>query len=318
MRPWTTRVGTPADVPAITAMYRRNDFTVAQGDPACAGYYFTALRAAGGEALVAVEAAAGGGGAGGAGGGGGAGVGEREEVVGHLELLLGDEAPPLGRYGHVAGLEVRADRRRRGIARALLAHAAGLTRAAGGTRLEVWTDDDNAPALALYAGAGFAPGPRYLDLELAVPATDLAGAAPRGRRLEVGARPWADLRHVAGRQYPAAYCWWRGHLARGWGLPYGDVAGCGAWRLGGAGDPGPPAVVLADPWLVHLLLPPGLAPDAPEAWPAWLGMLKRRAGASARPVRTVVAADLAARLDLLARWPGRVVEGFTLLAQGIT
>jgi ribosomal protein S18 acetylase RimI-like enzyme len=304
MSRWTTRAGTLADVPAITAMYRRNGFTVAQGDPAYAGFYFTALRAAGGEALVAVE----GDGADGSGPG---------EVVGHLELLLCAEAPPLGRYGHVEGLEVRADRRRRGIGRALLAHAARLTRAAGGTRLEVWTGDGNAPAQALYAGAGFAPGPRYLDVELAVPAADLAGAAPLGPRLEVGARPWEGRRHVAGRQYPAAYCWWRGHLAPGWGLSYGDPASCGAWPLPGTTGAGPPAVVLADPWLVHLLLPQEMEPDAPAVWPAWLALLGLRAGGPERPVRTVVAAGLAERLGLLGRWPGRVVEAFTLLTQAL-
>lgn len=106
---WVTQLGTRADAVAITAMYRRNGFAAAQGDPGLAGFYFTSLRAAGGEELVAVE------------GSESAGSGE---VVGHLELLLCSEAPPLGRYGHVTTLEVREDRRRRGIGRTLLAHAA--------------------------------------------------------------------------------------------------------------------------------------------------------------------------------------------------
>ncbi|HEX2034807.1 MAG TPA: GNAT family N-acetyltransferase [Chloroflexota bacterium] len=292
---WTTRLGTRADVPAITAMYRRNGFDAAQGDPALAWFYFTALRAAGGEALVAVEGG---------------------EVVGHLELLLCDETPPLGRYGHVETLEVREDRRRLGIGRALLVHAVELTRAAGGTRLEVWTGDDNAPARALYAAAGFTPGPRLRDLELTVPAADLEGAAPLGPPLDVGHRPWETMRHVAGRQYPAAYCWWRAHLASGWALPYGAAgARRGAWRLAD-----PPGVVMADPWLVHLFLPAAVAPEAVAARPAWLAMLAL-AGAglqrTVRTVRTVVPAALDAQLGLSERWLHRVIEEYTLLVQDV-
>src|SRR5579862_7714251 len=87
------------DIPAITAMYRFDGFAHAQGDPTRAEFHFAAVRAAGGKVLVAVEG---------------------EAVIGHLELLLCQEAVPLGRYGYLETLEVRADRRRRGVGRALV------------------------------------------------------------------------------------------------------------------------------------------------------------------------------------------------------
>jgi ribosomal protein S18 acetylase RimI-like enzyme len=277
-----------ADVPAIVAMYRHDGFPHAQGDPARAEGYFTMVRAAGGEVLVAVE-----------------GTDERA-VVGHLELLLCDEPPPLGRYGHIETLEVREDRRRRGVGRALVDAALGLTRAYGGRRVEVWTGDDNLPAQRLYAATGFAAGTRMRDLELTVPGDAVGGAAPLGERLGAGERPWVRLRHVAGRQYAAPYCWWRAHLASGWGLPNADETG--AWRAGSG------AVVLADPWFVHLFLPPDMAPDDEASWPLWLAMLGLRAGRQ-DPVRTVVPLDLAQRWRLFERWPGRVVEDYTLFIQ---
>jgi hypothetical protein len=176
--------------------------------------------------------------------------------------------------------------------------------------VEVWTGDDNAAAQALYAAAGFTAGVRMRDLELAVPSVAVREAAPLGPRLMPGARPWLTLRHVAGRQYPAAYCWWRAYLASGWELP--NAAETGAWRLPDSG-----AVVLADPWFVHLFLPPDLAPDSAAAWPAWLAMFGLRAAGDQRLVRTAVTADLAEKLQLLTRWPGRVVEDYTLLVHDL-
>ena len=269
-------------------MYRRNGFPHAQGDPARAEGYFTMVRAAGGEVLVAFEDTGGNG------------------VVGHLELLLCEEAPPLGRYGHIETLEVREDRRRCGIGRALVTAALDLTRAYGGRRAEVWTGDDNAPAQRMYAATGFTAGPRMRDVEVVVPPDAVGSAAPLGQRLSAGERPWVTLRHVAGRQYPAAYCWWRAHLASGWGLPNADETG--AWRVGDR------AVALADPWFVHLFLPPHLPPDDEAAWPLWLAMLRLRAGTD-RPVRTAVPLGLAQRWRFLDRWPGRILEDYTLLVQ---
>jgi ribosomal protein S18 acetylase RimI-like enzyme len=282
---YTIRLGTMADIPAITAMYQQDGFFAAQGDPTRAAFYFTAVRAAGGEVLLAVD---------------------DTDVVGHLEFLLCSEALPLGQYGYIATLEVRADRRRQGLGRALVEQAIQLTCAAGGTRVEVWTGDDNAAAQALYASAGFTAGVRMRDLELAVTPDTAREAAPLGPRLASGARPWVDLRHVAGRLYPAAYCWWQAQLASGWGLP--NAAETGAWHLRDSAT-----VVLASPWSVHLFLPPEMAPDSAVAWPAWLAMFGLRATGPQRWVRTVVTVDLAERLQLVQRWPGRVIEDFTLL-----
>jgi len=62
--------------------------------------------------------------------------------------LLGDEA-------HVIRLAVSPDRRRRGVGRALLAGLSGWTREVGAAALLLEVRAGNAPALALYAGAGF-------------------------------------------------------------------------------------------------------------------------------------------------------------------
>ena len=297
---WSIRLGTIADVPAITAMHRRNGFTVAQGDPARAEFYFTAVRAAGGEELIAVEGG---------------------EVVGHLEFLLCQEAPPSGWYGCLEMLEVRDDRRRQGIGRALVQYAVALTRAAGGTWVEVCTGDDNAPAQALYAGAGFVPGPRMRVLELEVPPDDLEPAAQLGPRLTPGDRPWLRLRHVAGRQLPAPYCWWRAQLAAGWELPH--AARTGAWGCGRhpavspEGTPETTPVVMAEPWMVHLFLPPAMQPDDAEAWPYWLAMLGLRAEPHG-PVRTVLPVELEERLQFLNRWPGRVADEYSVLVRRLT
>jgi ribosomal protein S18 acetylase RimI-like enzyme len=282
--PCRVRLADAADIPAITAMYRFDGFPHAQGDPERAQFHYACVRSVGGRVLIAVEG---------------------EAVVGHLELLLSQEAPPLGRYGYLEALEVRVDRRRRGVGRALVAAAKALTGAAGGARLETVPED--AAAMAFYTATGFRPGTRYVDLDLSVPPAALLGAATLGRPLPPGARPWLRLRHVAGHQYAAPYCWARAFLAGCWGLP--EAAGTGAWELRDSA-----AVVLADPWLVHLFLPPDLAPESDEAWPAWQAMLALRAGGTREGyVRTVVATSLADRLRLLEHWPGSTAEPFTLL-----
>jgi [ribosomal protein S18]-alanine N-acetyltransferase len=62
--------------------------------------------------------------------------------------LLGDEA-------HVIRLAVSPDRRRRGVGRALLAGLIGWTTEVGAASLLLEVRAGNAPALALYADAGF-------------------------------------------------------------------------------------------------------------------------------------------------------------------
>ncbi|HEY8743365.1 MAG TPA: GNAT family N-acetyltransferase [Chloroflexota bacterium] len=282
------RLATAADIPAITAMYRFDGFFHAQGDPERAEFYFAVVKAAGGEVLVAVEG---------------------DAVIGHLELLLCQEAPPLGRYGYLETMEVRVDRRRRGVGRALVEEAKRITQVAGGVRLETWPEDDI--SLALYTSAGFLPSTSYLDLDLAVPPAALQGGAALGRRLSPGTRPWLTLRHVAGRQYAVPYCWARAYLASYWSLP--EAEGTGAWQLRDS-----PAVVVADPWFVHLFLPPDLSPASEEAWPAWQAMLALRAGRREGFVRTVLDAATARSLRLPERWPGSTAEPFTLLVCPLT
>jgi ribosomal protein S18 acetylase RimI-like enzyme len=280
---YQVRLAAAADIPAITAMYRFDGYWHAQGDPERAEYYYAAVRAVGGKVLIAVEG---------------------EAVIGHLELLLCQEAAPLGRYGYLEALEVRTDCRRRGVGRALVEAAKALTWAAGGGRLETWPEDGT--STAFYTATGFRPGRRYVALDLAVPPGALQGGAPLGPRLPPGARPWLRLRHVAGRQYAAPYCWARAFLAGCWHLP--EAEGTGAWRVRDS-----EAVVLADPWLVHLFLPPAVAPDSAEAWPLWQAMLSVRAQTREGYVRTVAAAGLAERLRLPQRWPGSTADPFTLL-----
>lgn len=284
---WRIRPADAADIPAITAMYQFDGFPHAQGDSARAGFQFGSVRAAGGCVLIAAEG---------------------DAVVGHLELLRCQEAPPLGRYGYVEALEVRVDHRRQGIGRALLEAAIERTRTLGGARLETVAEDE--VAAALYAAVGLTAREQYLDLDLHVPPEALHAAASLGRALPPGFRPWLTRRHVAGRQYPAAYCWARAFQAGQWGLP--EAEGTGAWLL-----PAYDAVMLADPWLVHLFLPPAVAPASPDVWPAWLAMLGLRAGRREGYVRTVVEAELAARLGLPGRWPDSTAEPFTLLARDL-
>ena len=84
MTGWSIRQATAADIPAILAMYQFDGFPHAQGDPARAPFQYASVQAAGGEVLIAVEGS---------------------EVIGHLEVLRCQEAPPLGRYAYVEALE---------------------------------------------------------------------------------------------------------------------------------------------------------------------------------------------------------------------
>lgn len=64
----------------------------------------------------------------------------------------------------VQGLYVAPAHRRRGVGRALLAHAEGMARAGGACRLQLGVDRDNVAARRLYEQSGFAvlPGKRML------------------------------------------------------------------------------------------------------------------------------------------------------------
>ncbi|GAB2619081.1 N-acetyltransferase [Paractinoplanes abujensis] len=63
----------------------------------------------------------------------------------------------LGTAWLVRDLFVPPRARRRGVARALLAHVVTAARSAGARRVSLQTEADNEPALTLYAEAGFRP-----------------------------------------------------------------------------------------------------------------------------------------------------------------
>jgi ribosomal protein S18 acetylase RimI-like enzyme len=73
---------------------------------------------------------------------------EDTEAVGHLHLALID--PP-----DLRDVEVRADKRRRGVASALIRYAEIEAQARGFDRLRLGVSIDNAPAQALYLRHGF-------------------------------------------------------------------------------------------------------------------------------------------------------------------
>jgi ribosomal protein S18 acetylase RimI-like enzyme len=73
---------------------------------------------------------------------------EGEDALGHLHLALTD--PP-----ELQDVEVRADRRRRGVASALIRYAEEEARARGFKRLRLGVSMDNTPAQALYHRNGF-------------------------------------------------------------------------------------------------------------------------------------------------------------------
>jgi ribosomal protein S18 acetylase RimI-like enzyme len=74
----------------------------------------------------------------------------------------------LGTAWSVRDLYVVPQRRRGGIARALLQHVVDDARAAGACRVSLQTEADNTPALRLYTAAGFQPvsGLELLSLTL--------------------------------------------------------------------------------------------------------------------------------------------------------
>ena len=71
-----------------------------------------------------------------------------------LSLLRPDPLAP--DEGHIGELGVAEQARRRGVARALLDAVEQRAREAGKARLTLWVTGENAPAIALYEGPGFA------------------------------------------------------------------------------------------------------------------------------------------------------------------
>lgn len=72
----------------------------------------------------------------------------------------------LGVFWQVRDLYVRPTDRRAGVARRLLTHVIAAAREAGALRVSLQTEDDNAPALALYASLGFRPVDGFRSLSL--------------------------------------------------------------------------------------------------------------------------------------------------------
>ena len=72
----------------------------------------------------------------------------------------------LGHFWQIRDLFVVPDRRRLGIGRALLDTVRTAAIAAGASRLVLQTENDNEPALRLYAGSGYAPVEGYRSLTL--------------------------------------------------------------------------------------------------------------------------------------------------------
>jgi ribosomal protein S18 acetylase RimI-like enzyme len=81
---------------------------------------------------------------------------EKGERVGFLLLLydVPDEVT-LTDQGFIAYTAVEPDRRGRGIARAMLSAAEAYARAAGRRYVSLMVTEDNAPARAVYDGAGY-------------------------------------------------------------------------------------------------------------------------------------------------------------------
>ncbi len=88
------------------------------------------------------------------------------ELVGFATTLDVPASLRLGHYWQVRDLFVVPNRRRLGIARALLDFIRSSATSAGALRLAVQTEGDNSAARQLYEASGFAPVDGYLGLTL--------------------------------------------------------------------------------------------------------------------------------------------------------
>jgi GNAT superfamily N-acetyltransferase len=89
-----------------------------------------------------------------------------EQVTGLVTSAVMPASLRLGAAWAVRDLFVRPDRRRSGVARALLEHVLAEARAAGALRVSLVTETGNGPALALYAAGGFRPVEGLVSLTL--------------------------------------------------------------------------------------------------------------------------------------------------------
>jgi ribosomal protein S18 acetylase RimI-like enzyme len=97
-----------------------------------------------------------------------AAVDDVHQLCGFVTTTVMPASLKLGIAWSIRDLYVTPRHRRAGIARRLLQHVVAKAHAAGALRLSLQTETDNAPALALYAAAGFQPvdGLELLNLAL--------------------------------------------------------------------------------------------------------------------------------------------------------
>jgi ribosomal protein S18 acetylase RimI-like enzyme len=91
---------------------------------------------------------------------------DREQFVGFAVTTEVPASLRLTHYWQIRDLFVLPTHRRLGVGRALLASVREAAIASGALRLVLQTEDDNEPALRLYADSGFAPIKGYCSLSL--------------------------------------------------------------------------------------------------------------------------------------------------------
>lgn len=91
---------------------------------------------------------------------------ERGRFVGFAITMEVPASLRLTHFWQIRDLFVRPTHRRLGVGRALLASVRDAAIASGALRLALQTEDDNDPALRLYADSGYAPTKGYCSLSL--------------------------------------------------------------------------------------------------------------------------------------------------------
>ncbi len=89
-----------------------------------------------------------------------------DQTAGFIDLYLFPDVSHGRTIGLVNNLVVDGRFRRRGLGEGLLKEAIAHCRRHDAVELHVWTDTDNAPALRLYEGAGFARRAVLLELQM--------------------------------------------------------------------------------------------------------------------------------------------------------
>jgi ribosomal protein S18 acetylase RimI-like enzyme len=168
---------------------------------------------------------------------------EQGTLVGSTAVVL------LGPWAYVAAVGVREDRRRRGIAEALVTHAEELGGRSRRTTLVLEVDAENEPARRLYAKLGWRGGLRVRWWELPVGPAD--APAREGRTARRGDRRSAHLAAARqlGFEFPARYLHPCELVCRGMGgrptaLACGSLGAPSLVVRAWAGRPGEPGYLL--------------------------------------------------------------------------